>query len=62
MHYANGFLLCRSFLCRDDEHTFIELQNEQAAAAGVFFQLENQLPYWLKSPNCLLKYEINKLN
>ncbi len=41
MHYANGFLLCRSFLCRDDERTFIELQNEQAAAAVFFFNGES---------------------
>ncbi len=34
MHYANGFLLCHSFLCRDNErmHSHYELLNEQAAA------------------------------
>ncbi len=33
MHYANGFLLCHSFLCRDNErmHSHYELLNEQAA-------------------------------
>ncbi len=61
MHYANGFLLCRPFLCHDDEHTFIELINEQAAAAGFLFSTEYQLRYWLKSQKFLLKYEIIKL-
>ncbi len=56
MHYANGFLLCPPFLCRDDKRTH-ELLNEKAAACSFLFifSTENQLPYWLKSSNIKLR-------
>ncbi len=63
MHYANGFLLCRPFLRRDDERTHYKLLNEQAAAR-IYIYIYTVYIYFfflsvallVKILNCLLKY------